>query len=121
MWLLIKAIESEARIVSELEDILVQAWIYLSDKLRLTNLSWTNMAISHTCPERHICPEQNQIYFAVVNRKGLQTIQYYTIIQSQKTQGFCVPELVTLSDERRMVRKHFYCLNTDKRTLRSEI
>ena len=58
MWLLNKAIESEARVVFELEDILVQACMYLSDKPRLTYLSWTNMAISHTCPGKHICPEQ---------------------------------------------------------------
>ena len=44
--LLIKAIESEARIVSKLENILVQAWIYLSDKLRLTYLSWTNKLLA---------------------------------------------------------------------------
>ena len=69
--ILIKAIESEARIVSKLEDILVQASIYLSDKLRLTYLSWTNMAISHTCPERHICPEQ---YFVFSQSRHLTRI-----------------------------------------------
>ena len=41
-----------------LEAAVVHAWTYLSDKLRLTYLSWTNMAISHTRPESHICPEQ---------------------------------------------------------------
>ena len=57
-WPLIKAIESEAQIVSKLEAVLVQAWTYLSDNPGLTYLSWTNMGISHTCPESHICPEQ---------------------------------------------------------------
>ena len=41
--------------------------------------------------------------------------------QSQKTQGFCVADFVTLSDERRSRSKIILLFNMDKRTLRSKI
>ena len=43
------------------------------------------------------------------------------INQSQKTQGFCVADFVTLSDEGRSRSKIVVLLDTDKRTLRSKI
>ena len=41
--------------------------------------------------------------------------------QSQKTEGFCVANFVTLSDERRSRSKTVLLFNTEKRTLRSKI
>ena len=43
------------------------------------------------------------------------------VIQSQKTQSFCVADFVILSDKRRSRSKIFLLFNTDKRTLRSKI
>ena len=40
--------------------------------------------------------------------------------QSQKTQGFCVADFATLSDERRSRSKIVILFNMDKRTLRSK-
>ena len=40
---------------------------------------------------------------------------------SQKTEGFCVPDFATLSDERRSRSKIAPLFNTEKRTLRSKI
>ena len=41
--------------------------------------------------------------------------------QSQKTEGFCVADFATLSDERRSRSKNFSTVYMDKRTLRSKI
>ena len=50
--------------------------------------------------------------------RGLQCVLR---IQSQKTQGFCVADFGTLSDERRSRSKIVLLFNTGKRTLRSKI
>ena len=41
--------------------------------------------------------------------------------QSQKTQGFCVANFATPSDERRLRSKIFFTVHMVKRTLRSKI
>ena len=84
------AIESEARTVCEHEDMHVQAWIYLSDKLRLTYLSWKNMPISHTCPERHICLEQCKLRSYLIDSIAVFAERSFDISgkQSVKTEHF---------------------------------
>ena len=42
-------------------------------------------------------------------------------LQTQKTQGFCVADFATLSDERMLHSKNFLLFNTGKRTMYSKI
>ena len=43
------------------------------------------------------------------------------LVQSQKTQGFCIVNVATLPDERRSRSKIVLLFNTEKGTLRSKI
>ena len=70
-----------------------------------------------TCSDR-----QTSAKAKFVRLKLLNTIQFLElIIQSQKTQGFCVADFATLSDKRRSRSKIVLLFNKDKRTLRSKI
>ena len=48
-------------------------------------------------------------------------VKHNMIIQSQKTQGFCVADFAMLSDERRSRSKNFPTVYMDKIILRSKI
>ena len=66
----------------------------------------------------------------LLQNESIAKLNYITIaainctrhsLQSQKTQGFCVADFATLSDERRSRSKFFLLFNMDKRTFRSKI